>query len=61
MGECEFTKSQLVVAVGQAIEEQFIDTDPMSVLTPGGRFQMVWDQRGKVTALGQLGFFWRVP
>jgi hypothetical protein len=57
MGECEFTKSQLVVAVGQAIEEQFIDTDPMSVLTPGGRFQMVWDQRGKVTALGQLGFF----
>ena len=57
MGECELTKKKLVVALEQSIEAQFVDTDPMSVLTPGGRIQVVWDQRGNVTAMGQLGFF----
>lgn len=41
MGECELSKKRLMVAVEQAIEERFVDTDPMSVLTPGGRFQVV--------------------
>ncbi|MBK7955332.1 MAG: hypothetical protein IPK02_16030 [Candidatus Accumulibacter sp.] len=57
MGECELSKKRLVVAVEQAIEERFVDTDAMSVLTPGGRFQVVWDPRGNVTAMAQLGFF----
>jgi hypothetical protein len=29
----------------------------MSVLTPGGRFQVSWDERVNVTAIGQVGFF----
>lgn len=57
MGECELSKKRLMVAVEQAIEERFVDTDPMSVLMPGGRFQVVWDPRGNVTAMAQLGFF----
>ena len=38
MGECELTKKKLVVALEQSIEAQFVDTDPMSVLTPGRIF-----------------------
>jgi hypothetical protein len=57
MGECEFNRSGIALAVGQAIEEGAFATDPMSVLTPGGRFQVRWDERGNVTAIGQVGFF----
>ncbi|TMQ75980.1 hypothetical protein ACCUM_0202 [Candidatus Accumulibacter phosphatis] len=29
----------------------------MGVATPGGRFQVRWDEGGRATALGQLTFF----
>ena len=57
MGECEFNKSEIALAVGRAVEGGAFTTDSMSVLTPGGRFQVSWDERGNVTAIGQVGFF----
>ena len=57
MGECDMTINKLTMAVSQAFEEQISEQRAMSIHTQGGRFQVSWDERGNVTAMGLLGFF----
>ena len=57
MGEAEFEQKTLVKAVDGALVELAEQATAMSVATPGGRFQVRWDEGGSATALGQLPFF----
>jgi len=57
MGEKEFEQKVMVQAVGSALHEVEDKAAEMSVSTPGGRFQVRWDEGGSATALGQLPFF----
>ncbi|MDP2852142.1 MAG: transposase, partial [Gallionella sp.] len=57
MGEAEFEKNALVRAVDEAIAEQVREATDLRVSTPGGRFQVRWDENGSASALGQLAFF----
>jgi hypothetical protein len=57
MGEAEFQKNALARAVGEAIAEQVKEATDLRVSTPGGRFQVRWDENGSASALGQLAFF----
>jgi hypothetical protein len=57
MGEKEFEQKALVTAVRDAVAEQVKQTSELRVTTPGGRFQIRWDENGSATALGQLPFF----
>ena len=57
MGEAEFEQKALVSAVEGAVAEQAKQAAELSIATPGGRFQVRWDEGGSATALGQLGFF----
>lgn len=57
MGEGEFEESALVTAVRGAIIEQVQRAADLRVSTPGGRFQVRWDDNGSASALGQLAFF----
>jgi len=58
MGEAEFERKALVTAVQGAIAERELETTgDLRVNTPGGRFQVRWDENGSATALGQLAFF----
>jgi hypothetical protein len=56
MGELEFEQKGLARAFLSALAagEQAAD---LRVNTPGGRFQVRWDEDGSATALGQLAFF----
>ncbi|MDH4216153.1 MAG: transposase [Gallionella sp.] len=55
MGEAEFKQKPLAKAVGNALSEQA--SEVQRVMTPGGKFQVRWDEGGSATALGQLAFF----
>ena len=57
MGEAEFEQKPLVKAVDGALVLLAEQATAMSVATPGGRFQVCWDEGGSATALGQLPFF----
>jgi hypothetical protein len=57
MGEAEFEEKALVAAVRGAIEEQAEHAAELRLITPGGRFQVRWDEGGSASALGQLAFF----
>lgn len=57
MGDNENAQRAIVKAVGSAVEELARDSSAMVVATPGGRFQVRWDEGGSATALGQLVFF----
>jgi len=57
MGEGEFEQKALVKAIGTGLQEQAGTAEELRVATPGGRFQVRWDEGGKATALGQLAFF----
>jgi len=57
MGELEFERKALVKAVDQALLEQGGEGIELRLTTPGGRFQVRWDEGGSATALGQLAFF----
>ena len=57
MGEAEFEQKAVVKAVDAAIVEQVKQSAEMRVNTPGGRFQVRWDENGSASALGQLAFF----
>ncbi len=57
MGDNENAQRAIVKAVGGAVEELTRDSPAMVVATPGGRFQVRWDEGGSATALGQLVFF----
>jgi hypothetical protein len=57
MGEVAFVEKALVTAVDQAMQEQVQAAEELRLTTPGGRFQVRWDEEGSATALGQLAFF----
>jgi hypothetical protein len=57
MGDIENAQRAIVKAVGGGVEELAQNVSPMVVATPGGRFQVRWDEGGSATALGQLVFF----
>ena len=57
MGEAEFEQKAVVSAVQGVVAEQMRQAAELSIATPGGRFQVRWDEGGSATALGQLGFF----
>lgn len=58
MGEAGFEQKAVVTAVQGAIAERIEQADEaLRVDTPGGRFQVRWDESGSATALGQLAFF----
>lgn len=57
MGEADFGRNALAMAVDGAIAEQARQGAEMRLSTPGGRFQVRWDENGSASALGQLPFF----
>lgn len=59
MGEKEFEQKSIVHATQQAIAELTYPATvaELKVNTPGGRFQVRWDETGSATAMGQLAFF----
>lgn len=57
MGESGFEQKGMVKAVRSALAEQAEQATELRVNTPGGRFQVRWDEEGSATALGQLPFF----
>ena len=57
MGEHEFEQKVLVKAVASALQETEQSAMELRVATPGGRYQIRWDEGGSATALGQLPFF----
>jgi hypothetical protein len=58
MGEGEFKANVMVSAVQGALAEQGeAAQDEMGLTTPGGRYQVRWDDSGGATTLGQLPFF----
>jgi hypothetical protein len=57
MGDLEFERKALVKAVDGALVEQAREGAELRLSTPGGRFQVRWDEGGSATALGQLAFF----
>ena len=57
MGDIENAQRAMVKAVSGAVEELAREPSAMNVATPGGRFQVRWDEGGSATALGQLAFF----
>ena len=57
MGDVEFEQKALVKAVERGLVEQARERVEHRVSTPGGRFQVRWDEGGSATALGQLVYF----
>lgn len=57
MGEFKFEQKAVVKAVDQALVEQALEGAEFRLTTPGGRFQVRWDEGGSATTLGQLAFF----
>jgi hypothetical protein len=57
MGDAAFEQKGLVSAAQGAVAEQVKQAAELSIATPGGRFQVRWDEGGSATALGQLPFF----
>lgn len=57
MGEEKREQRALVKAVGTALHDEDLVGQEMRVATPGGRFQVRWDEGGRATPLGQLAFF----
>ena len=57
MGEEKFTQTVLVKAVQGAIAVQLQESGDLRVVTPGGVFQVRWDENASASALGQLAFF----
>lgn len=57
MGEGEFKPGGTAVAVAEAISDIAAASGEMRLVTPGGRYQVRWDDGGSATAMGQLPFF----
>jgi hypothetical protein len=59
MGELEFEQKTVAKAVDSALQAQAQErvAEELRLVTPGGRFQVRWDENGSATAFGQLGFF----
>jgi hypothetical protein len=58
MGEAEFKANGIAAAVIEAVGDMATSTESeMRLMTPGGRYQVRWDEGGNATAMGQLAFF----
>ena len=57
MGEEKFAQTALVKAVQGAMAVQPQQSGDLRVATPGGVFQVRWDENASASALGQLAFF----
>ncbi len=57
MGEEKVEQTALVKAVEGAIAVQPQQSGDLRVATPGGVFQVRWDENASASALGQLAFF----
>ena len=57
MGEKKFQQTLVAAAVESAVVEAENIQSNLRVTTPGGRFQVRWDENGSASALGQLAFF----
>lgn len=57
MGERTFERKALTQAVTEGLVEPKCSVAEQQLNTPGGRFQVRWDEGGSATALGQLVFF----
>ena len=57
MGEHEFGQKALTKAIDTVLQEQSNGAQELRLATPGGRFQVRWDEGGSATAMGQLPFF----
>ena len=57
MGEGGFKPNGMAVAIGEAVSELAAASGEMRLVTPGGRYQVRWDEGGSATAMGQLPFF----
>ena len=57
MGEDKFEQTALVKAVQGAVAVQPQQSGDLRVATPGGVFQVRWDENASASALGQLAFF----
>lgn len=57
MGEMTFEQTVMLKAVATALVERSGGGGDLCVSTPGGRFQVRWDENGSASALGQLAFF----
>jgi len=58
MGEAEFKADVMSMAVIDAVGDMAAwSGSEMRLVTPGGRYQVRWDEGGSATALGQLPFF----
>ena len=57
MGEEKMERTVLAKVVGEALAEQTFEGEERRVTTPGGRFQVRWDENGSASAMGQLAFF----
>ena len=58
MGEAKFEANVMGTAIQGALAEQAaLVEQEMRLSTPGGRYQVRWDDNGSATALGQLAFF----
>ena len=57
MGEGKMERTVLAKVVGEVLAEQTFEAEERRVTTPGGRFQVRWDENGSASAMGQLAFF----
>ncbi len=58
MGEIDFVQNQTSQACGETIDEyERMGNKALRVQTPGGVFEVQWNNEGKATAMGQLAFF----
>ena len=58
MGETDFAQSRTSQACRETIDEyERIANEALRVQTPGGVFEVQWNNEGKATAMGQLAFF----
>jgi len=57
MGEEKFEQTALVKAVQGAVAVPSQESGDLRVATPGGVFQVRWDENASASALGQLAFF----
>ncbi|HQV47147.1 MAG TPA: transposase, partial [Nitrospira sp.] len=57
MGEMTFEQTAMIKAGESTLAERSGGSGDLRVRTPGGRFQVRWDENGSASALGQLAFF----
>ena len=55
MGEQNASKNTVACVAGKPLSAAL--QGDLSIATPGGKFQVRWDEGGSASALGQLGFF----